>query len=71
MNYIKKLLNLKNFEQEISNSVENMYDKLYKLTYNYKKDSAKLIKDIVQGFLKTKDISLSEISRYSFKNSKL
>ncbi|MBS8121929.1 hypothetical protein VAMP_41n3, partial [Candidatus Vampirococcus lugosii] len=30
----------------------------------------KLIKDIVQGFLKTKDISLSEISRYSFKNSK-
>ncbi|MBS8121932.1 hypothetical protein VAMP_41n5 [Candidatus Vampirococcus lugosii] len=36
MNYIKKLLNLKNFEQEISNSVENMYDKLYKLTYNYK-----------------------------------
>ncbi|MBS8122334.1 hypothetical protein VAMP_305n12 [Candidatus Vampirococcus lugosii] len=32
MNYIKELLNLKNFEQEIFNYVENMYDKLYKLT---------------------------------------
>lgn len=70
MTYIQKLLNFKTFDQKIFNSVENIYDKVYKLTSNYKKDSAKLIKDIVQWFLKTKDISLSEISRQSFKNKK-
>ncbi len=70
MTYIQKLLNFKTFDQEIFSYLENVYDKVYKLTSNYKKDPAKLIKDIVQWFLKTKDISLLEISRQSFKNNK-
>lgn len=65
--YIEKLLSIKRINDNILESVIDIRSKLYKLTEEFKGDAAKLIRDMLQWILKIKNISLSEISRNSWK----
>ena len=70
MKYIENLMKINSFYSKISDSTEKIGNDLYKITGSLKKDSAKLIRDIIQWFIKTKGILLSAISRKSGKLNK-
>lgn len=70
MSYIENLFKINHFFKEAIYSGERTGNMLHKLTEFTRKDSAKLLKDILQWIIKNKDISLSSIGRTSGKRNK-
>jgi len=68
MIYIEKLFQNKTFLRKSKNSVERIYDMTVNMTRSFKKETWKIMKEMIFGIMQVKDISLSEIGRYSYKN---
>jgi len=63
MKYTDKIFKDNTILEKISSSAETIYNRLYTITRDIKSDWRKLIKDIVFGFSKVKDISLLWIAK--------
>jgi len=68
MIYIEKLLENKTFLNKSKNSVERIYDMTVNITRLFKKETGRIMKEMIFGIMQIKDISLSEIGRHSYKN---
>ena len=63
MKYTQKMFENKDILKKISENTETIYNRLYTITRNIKIDGRRLIKDIVFGFSKIKNISLLGIAK--------
>jgi len=71
MKYTQKIFENKDILEKLSENAETIYNRLYSITRNIKSDGRRLLKDIVFGFSKVKNISLLWIAKVlSSKNTK-
>ena len=71
MKYTEKIFENKDILEKLSENTEKIYNRTYTITRNIKSDGRKLLKEIIFGFSKIKDISLLSIAKvFNNKNTK-
>ena len=69
MKYIQKMFENKQILKKMLENAETIYNRLYTITRNIKKEGRRLIKDMIFGFSREKTISLLGIAKVSVNNN--